>query len=134
MMLIADEGLEIDQQIIDIMAGEQYGDSFTKINPSSFVPVLEDGDFRLIESSAILKYLVEKSGSATYPTDPKSRARVNEVMDWFNTNFYRTFGYGLVYPQVLDHVKLPDEAANKLLVATGKTQAERFYASVASTG
>ena len=126
MMLIADEGLAVDQQIIDIMAGEQYGEAFTKINPSNFVPVLEDGDFRLIESSAILKYLAEKSGSASYPTDPQSRARVNEVMDWFNTNFYRAFGYGLVYPQVLDHVKLPDEAANNLLVATGKAQAERY--------
>ena len=126
MMFIADEGMEVEQQIIDIMAGEQYGESFTRINPSSFVPVLEDGDFRLIESSAILKYLAETSGSAAYPADPKSRARVNEVMDWFNTNFYRTFGYGLVYPQVLDHCKLPDEAANALLVTAGKAQAERF--------
>jgi len=87
------------------MTGEQYGESFTKINPSSFVPVLEDGYLRLIESSAILKCLAEISSSASYPTDPQAKAQVNEVMNCFNTNFYRTFGYGLVYPQVLDHVK-----------------------------
>ena len=51
MMFIADEGLEVEQQTVDIMAGEQYGEAFTKINPSRFVPVLEDGDFRLIDFS-----------------------------------------------------------------------------------
>jgi len=60
MMLIADEGLAVEQQIIDIMTGEQYGEFFTKINTSSFVPVLEDGYLRLIESSAILKCLAKK--------------------------------------------------------------------------
>ena len=126
MMFIADEGLDVEQQVVDILAGEQYGEAFTKINPSSFVPVLEDGDFRLIESSAILKYLAEKSGSAAYPQEPHAKARVNETMDWFNTNFYRTFGYGLVYSQILDYCKLPDDAAQKLQVAAGKAQAERF--------
>jgi len=126
MMLIADEGLEVEQQIVDILSGEQYGEAFTRINPNNFVPVLEDGDFRLIESSAILKYLAETSGSATYPKAPKDRARVNETMDWFNTNFYRTFGYGLVYSQILDSYKLPDDASQKLQVAAGQSQAERF--------
>lgn len=126
MMFIADEGLDVEQQIVDIMAGEHFGEAFTRINPSSFVPVLEDGDFHLIESSAILKYLAEQSGSATYPADPKDRARVNETMDWFNTNFYRTFGYGMVYPQILDYCRIQDDAAQKLQVALGKTQAERF--------
>jgi len=126
MMFIADEGLNVEQQIVDIMSGEQYGESFTRINPSSFVPALDDDGFRLIESSAILKYLADKAGSASYPKELQARARVNETMDWINTNFYRTFGYGLVYPQVLDSCKLPDAAAQKLQVALGKAQAERF--------
>ena len=28
-MFIADEGLDVEQQIIDIMAGGQYGEAFT---------------------------------------------------------------------------------------------------------
>lgn len=126
MMYIADEEIKVEQQTVDIMAGEQYGEAFKSINPSSFVPVLEDDDFRLIESSAILKYLADKSGSAKYPTSLRARARVNETMDWFNTNLYRTFGYGFVYPQILDYCRLPDEGAKKLQVAAGKAQAERF--------
>ena len=57
--------------------------------------MLEDGDFKLTESSAILKYLADKIGSPAYPKDLKERAKVNEVMDWLNTNFYRDWGYGL---------------------------------------
>ncbi len=30
-------------------------------------------------------------------------SRVNEMMDWLHTGFYRDFGYGLVYPQVFQH-------------------------------
>jgi len=86
------------------MTEEQYGESFTKIDPSSFVPVLEDRYLRLIESSSILKCLAENFGLASYPTEPAAKEQVNEVMDWFNTNFYRTFGCVLVYPQVLNHV------------------------------
>ena len=26
-------------------------------------------------------------------------------MDWFNSNFYRDWGYGLVYPQLFPHLK-----------------------------
>ena len=126
MMFIADTGLEVEQQVVDILAGEQYGEAFTAINPSSFVPVLEDGDFRLIESSAILKYLAELSDSPAYAGSIRERARVNEMLDWFNTNFYRTFGYGLVYAQILDGCKLPEASAQKLQVAAGKAQAERF--------
>jgi glutathione S-transferase len=46
------------------------------------VPVLEDGDFRLTEGSAILKYLADSIDSPAYPKGLKERARVNEMMEW----------------------------------------------------
>ena len=70
------------------------------LNPNCLVPILEDGDLRLTESSAILKYLADKIGSPAYPKDLKRRAKVNEMMDWINTNFYRDWGYNLAYPQL----------------------------------
>jgi len=42
---------------------------------------------------------------------PALRAKVNEVMDWLNTQFYRDFGYGLIYPQLFpNHKRRSDEA------------------------
>ena len=48
------------------------GPPYAAINPSRLVPVLEDGDFRLTESSAILKYLADKIDSPAYPKDLRS--------------------------------------------------------------
>ena len=84
-LFAADNGIALDFQVVDILKGEHMGDAYSAINPSHLVPVLEDGDFRLTESSAILKYLADKTDSPAYPKDLKKRARVNEMMDWFNT-------------------------------------------------
>ncbi len=126
MLFAADAGVEMEQVVVDILAGEQYGAAFAAVNPNNAVPVLEDGDFRMTESSAILKYLADKVASPAYPKDLKQRARVNEIMDWANTSLYRTFGYGLCYPQLLDAYKLAEETAHRLTLEAGKRGAERY--------
>ena len=75
---------------------------------------IDDGDFRLTESSAILKYLADKTGSPAHPTDPRKRARVNERLDWFNTGFYRDFSYGFVYPQIFPFMRRPDDVVRRI--------------------
>ena len=119
-MFIADHGMDVEQQVVDLMAGEQYQPAYAAINPNNAVPVLEDGSFRLTESSAILKYLADLVDSPTYPKPLQARARVNSAMDWVNTGLYRTFGYSLCYPQVLPHVKLSDPTAQSLTLAAGQ--------------
>jgi len=126
MFFAADAGVKLDYEIIDLMSGGQFAPTFLAVNPNNCVPVLEDGSFRLTESSAILKYLADSVNSPAYPKDLKARARVNEMMDWFNTGFYHAYGYCMTYPQILDHLKLPDEKATKLLIAFGKTHAEKY--------
>ncbi len=103
MLFAAEAGIELDRQVVDLSTGEQAQPAFQAVNPVGLVPVLEDGGFRLTESSAILKYLADKTGSPTYPTDPQDRARINEAMDWCNANLYRDLGFNLVYPQLFPH-------------------------------
>jgi len=88
------------------------------------VPMLEDGDFRLTESSAILKYLAEKSNSPAYPKDLKARARVNERMDWINTQLCRDLAYGLVYPQIFPFHKRPSDEHQKGQLAWAQERAK----------
>ena len=44
------------------------------MDPNWMVPMLEDGDLRLTESSVILKYLADKYYLPSYPKDLKKRA------------------------------------------------------------
>ena len=123
MLFAGESGMKIDFQVVDLFTGEHYKPEFEAINPNRQVPVLEDGDFRLTESSAILKYLAEKTNSPAYPRDLQQRARVNERMDWINTQLCRDLAYGLVYPQIFPHHKRATDDAQKATLAWAKERA-----------
>jgi glutathione S-transferase len=125
-LFAADSGIALDYQVVDLMTGEHMKPAYTAINPNRLVPVLEDGDFRLTESSAILKYLADKIESPSYPKDLRQRARVNEMMDWLNTGFYRDFGYGLVYPQIFPHHHRRSDEAHAGAIDWGKQKAKAW--------
>jgi len=92
MQFIADNNIPCEMEVVDILKGQHYEPAYSAKNPNRLVPMLEDGDFRLTESASILRYLAEKANSPAYPKDLKQRARVNEAMDWFNSNFYKDWG------------------------------------------
>jgi glutathione S-transferase len=119
-----ESGIPLDYEVVDLFSGGQFEARFAAINPSCQVPVLEDEGFLLTESSAILKYLADKTGSPAYPRDPRQRARVNERMDWFNTGFYRDYSYGFVYPQIFPFMRRPDERVQAGTIAWGREKAQ----------
>lgn len=126
-MFAVEAGIPLALEAVDLMSGAHLTDAFKAINPNQCVPVIEEPDgFRLSESSAILKYLAEKTGSPAYPSDPRGRARVNSLMDWFNTGFYREFGYGLVYPQILPYLGWEDPAVQRAVLARGAERSTRL--------
>ena len=123
-LFVAENDTPIDMQVIDIFHGEHRQPAYAVINPNALVPVLEDGDFRLTESSAILKYLADKFDSPLYPKDLRQRARVNERMDWFNTQVSRDFCFGLVFAQLLPHHKRRSDEAQSATVQWGKEHSQ----------
>lgn len=123
-LFIAESKIPVDEQVVDLFTGEHMQPPYSELNPNKLVPMIEDGDFRLTESSAILKYLADKAGSPAYPKDLKQRAKVNEIMDWLNTNFYRDYAYGFVYPQVFPHHKRQSEEAQAKTIEWGKERAK----------
>jgi glutathione S-transferase len=125
-LFLAESGIECEEQVVDLMTGEHMREPFSTLNPNKLVPLLEDGDLRLTESSAILKYLADKANSPAYPKDLKERAKVNEIMDWFNTNFYRDFAYGMAYPQIFPHHKRPTDDVQNATIAWGKERAANW--------
>lgn len=126
MLLAACNGIKLDYELVDLFTGQHVTPQYALINPSQQVPVLEDGDFRLTESSAIMKYLADSSNSPAYPKDLRQRARVNELMDWFNTGFYRDYGYGFIYPQLLPNLRRPDPVVHAGTVEWGSAKARHW--------
>jgi glutathione S-transferase len=114
-LFAAESDIPLEMVRVDLFSNEHQGDVFTRLNPSQAVPVLEHDGFVLTESSAILKYLADLTGSPAYPKELRARARVNEMMDWFNTSFMRDFCYGVVYAHVLSHLRLPESAFKQAL-------------------
>ena len=129
-LFCAEAGIQYEAEDVDILTGKQYEPPYSQICPTGVVPTLVDGDLVLGESSAILKYLADKVGSPAYPKDLKQRAKVNEMLDWWNSNFYREYGYHFVYPQTLQHIKLDSEQGTKDLVARGQSNATRLLGVV----
>jgi glutathione S-transferase len=125
-LFVADYNIPMDEELVDVLTGAHLQPPYSEINPNCLVPMLEDGDLKLTESSAILKYLADKIGSSAYPTDLKARAKVNEMMDWINTNFYREWGYNLCYPQLFPHLKRRSDEAQAATLEFGAANAKRW--------
>jgi glutathione S-transferase len=125
-LLCAENGIKLDEVFVDLMTGAHHQEPYASLNPNRQVPLLEDGDLRLTEGSAILKYLADKYDLPSYPKDIKKRAKVNEVMDWLNTGFYRDFGYNLVYPQLFPHHKRRSDEAHSGTLAWGQETSKKW--------
>jgi len=126
-LFIAENNLPVEEQVVDLFTGEHYKEPYINMNPNHMVPMLEDGDFRLTESSAILKYMASKFDLPDYPKDLKPRAKVDEAMDWFNTQFYRDYGYGLAYPQMYPHHKRPTDEVHQGTIAWGQKMSQDWF-------
>jgi glutathione S-transferase len=124
MLLAAEQGIPLDLQVVDLFTGEHTKPPYDAINPNHLIPVLEDGAFRLTESSAIMKYLADKAGSPLYPKDLQQRARVNERMDWINTQLAREFCFGMVFPQIFPNHKRSSQQVQDATLQWGKEHAQ----------
>ena len=48
------------------------------------------------------------------------------MMDWFNANLYREYGYHLFYPQILPHHARQPDVANNATIEWGKTETRKM--------
>jgi glutathione S-transferase len=125
MMFAAEHGLALEHEHVDLLGEENRSAAYLAINPNGIVPFLVDGDFSLGESTAILRYLAQKVGSPAYPADLRARAKVDEALDWFSTNFHTYFCLFAVYPNFgVPHGLDPFIAQG--VIAYGETQAPRW--------
>ncbi|KAJ2938117.1 hypothetical protein O0L34_g3691 [Tuta absoluta] len=74
-------GLDVTIKHVNTLAGDQLKPEFVEKNPLHTVPLLEEGDYLLPDSHAIITYLVSKYGADKrdlYPSDLRVRAIVDQ--------------------------------------------------------
>lgn len=112
------EELGLPYERID--AGGSFGKTNTPeyraMNPNGLVPTLEEDDFVLWESNAILRYLctAHAPGSALWPAEPRARANVDRWMDWQQTTLNKSME--VVFMQL---VRTPPEKRDATAIAKG---------------
>jgi glutathione S-transferase len=74
--LLEEMGLPYRLRPVDLLAGVENDPEFLTINPGGFIPALVDGDVTMVESIAIMEYLLARYGGtsktplAPAPHDP----------------------------------------------------------------
>jgi glutathione S-transferase len=75
--------LECEVRVLDYFNAEQTDPEFAKLNPNKRQPVLEDDDWVLWESNAILFYLASKKPDAgLWPSGSRDQADVMRWLSW----------------------------------------------------
>jgi glutathione S-transferase len=71
--LLEEMGLPYKLRPVDLLVGVDDDAEFLAINPAGFIPALQDGDVTMVESVAIMQYLMARYGPtplAPLPDDP----------------------------------------------------------------
>jgi glutathione S-transferase len=76
-------GIDYEFVLVDFTKQAQKAPGFTALNPNQRMPVLQDGDFTLWESNAIVQYLAAlKPESGLLPADLKARMTAVKWQFW----------------------------------------------------
>lgn len=81
-------GLDYEFCLVDLTKGEQRAPAYAALNPNMKMPTIEDGDFALWESNAIVQYLATKKPEAgLLPSDERGRFEVMRWLFWDSTTW-----------------------------------------------
>jgi glutathione S-transferase len=81
-------GVALERVHMNVFKGELRTAEFLAKNPNGKIPVLQDDDFLLWESNAMLGYIAAKAGRTDLaPMTPRERADVDRWLAWHNAHF-----------------------------------------------
>lgn len=72
--LLEEMGLAYRLRPVDLLAGVEHDPEFLAINPAGFIPAIRDGDVTMVESIAIMEYLMARYGPTPLAPDPHDPA------------------------------------------------------------
>jgi glutathione S-transferase len=72
--LLEEIGVAYRLRPVDLLAGVEKDPEFLAINPGGFIPAIQDGDVTMVESIAIMEYLLARHGPTPLAPDPHDPA------------------------------------------------------------
>ena len=104
--------------------GHNHTPAYLAKNPNALVPLLEDGDFTLWESNAIVRYLAASHATGTLcPEDLRTRFDAERWMDWQQTTLNRAGG-----PAFIQWIRTPAEQRDTAVIAHSVAATEPLLA------
>jgi glutathione S-transferase len=72
--LLEEMGRAYKLRPVDLLKGVEHDPEFLAINPGGFIPALQDGDVTMVESIAIMEYLMARYGPTPLALQPHNPA------------------------------------------------------------
>ena len=116
--------LPVEVHHVSFKDRETQSPEYLAINPMARVPALVDGDFKLWESNAIVRYLARVHGAGTlWPDDAREGADADRWMDWQATAFNPAIG-----PAFWHLIRFPAEQRDAKVIEAARVSAEKKLA------
>ncbi len=122
-MLFAEKGFtEFNQVPLNVLAGEPRTPEHLERHPFGKVPVLDHGGMRILETSAITRYLNDVlPGRSLVPASPQDRARMDMIVGIIGSYGYGALGHGVAgYHLFPDFVGGKSEAMRNAGIENGR--------------
>ena len=125
-------GLDLPRTDAGMAFGVVDSPDYRARNPNGLVPLLQDGDFTLWESNAIVRYLCARYGATAtppegtlplYPQDLQQRFDAERWMDWQQTTLNPASG-----PAFRQWIRTPADQRNPQVIAASVAAAEPLWA------
>lgn len=101
-LTLAEKGVPYDLVEVDIFAPSGVPSEHLRRHPFGRIPAFEHGGLSLYETGAITRYIDEAfPGPALQPSDPISRAKMNQVISVLDNYAYRTLVWDIFVQRVL---------------------------------
>jgi glutathione S-transferase len=109
-MLLAEKGVAgFTQNPVNVLTGEPKSPEHLARHPFGKVPVLDHDGMRILETSAIARYINDVlPGKSLIPATPKDRARMDMIMGIIDS-----YGYGALVGGVAAYHLFPDFVGGK---------------------
>jgi glutathione S-transferase len=109
-MLLAEKGVtQLNQVQLNVLEGDPKRPEHLERHPFGKVPVLDHDGMRILETTAITRYLNDVlSGKSLIPTNPKDRARMDMIVGIIDS-----YGYGALIGGVAAYHLFPDFVGGK---------------------